>query len=145
MSDDLEPLLPLPFSASQIVTAKLVIVSSSPVLIGIGILNSVCLGYGIREGAGITFVIGTLLSSILIPVTGISAAVILLAVLAVRAFYLDTALSMQNTSTKSKPVSDELIRSNEKNSVLKALTLYEAKSSRRNPAYMIYGFVLTLI
>ncbi|MBO7709908.1 MAG: hypothetical protein J6S83_05535 [Lachnospiraceae bacterium] len=234
MADDLGLLLPMPFSAAQIVMAKLVVASYFPVMLSVVILNSVCLGYGIRAGEGVSFVIGTVLSSILIPVTGISVAALLivilfrvfrvlrsrnltvalggiftfgltiayiifysmldsggsekataavnalssvsgafpnisfmtrfmfdgsipgllisfavtlavigLTVLAVRAFYFNTALSMQNTGTRSKGVSKAALHGGKKRSALKALTAYEAKSARRNPAYMIYGFVMS--
>ena len=233
-ADDLELLLPMPFSAGQIVMAKLVVASAFPVILCFVILNSVCLGFGVRAGAGVPFIIGTVLSSVLISVTGIfaavllvviifrvfgfirnrdltvalggiftfgftvayavvnsrlrgegsgeaaaaalhslssvsaafpnisfmnrfmfegnitgllislavTAAVIVLALSAVRAFYFDTALSMKNTGTGNKPVSEEALR-REKNSVLKALTVYEARSTRRNPAFIIYGFVMS--
>ena len=236
MADDLEILLPMPFSATQIVVSKIAVASSMPMLISVMALNSVCLGYGIREGRGAFYVIGILISSVLIPVTGItlatllvvvffrvfgfirnrditvalggiftfgltiayivisnvftqksssevaaslhlissvaasfptvsfmskfmfegnipgllislviSAAVIFLAVLAVKAFYLNTALSMQNTASNKKAVSKEAVRGVKKNGVVKALTLYEAKSAKRNPAYLIYGFVMTFV
>ena len=234
-ADDLELLLPLPFSAAQIVMAKIIVVSVFPVALSLVILNSVCLGYGIRAGEGALFIIGTVLSSVLIPVTGISLAVLLvviifrvfgvlrnrdvtialggiftfglsilyiyfsnrfsrgsgdaaaslnalssvaaafpnisfmnrfmfegsipgllislavslavtvLALLAVKAFYFKTALSMQNTGTKKKAVSKDQLGRGKKNSALGALTAYEAKSARRNPAYLIYGFVMTFL
>ena len=235
-SDDLEPLLPMPFTAGQIVTAKLAIVSVFPVSFSVIILNSVCLGYGIREGAGAAFIIGTVLSSVLIPVTGIAAALlpvviifrvfgfirnrdttvalggictlgftilymilrnslsqkgadgaaqafgvissasnvfpniscmcrfmfegsfsalllslacplvlILLALAAVHAFYFKTALSMQNTSSGKKKVTKDMLRGEKKGSVLKALTDYEAKSARRTPSYLIYGFAMSFV
>ncbi len=235
-SNDLELLLPMPFSAGQIVTAKVVAASVFPAGLCFIVLNAVCLGYGIREGQGIPFMIGTVLSGVLIPVTGISAAVLLvvivfrlfgfirnrdmtiaiggiftfgltaahifinsglkgdggsraaaalnvvfavsgafpniffmnrfmfegsiiglalslaitavvivLAVLAVRAFYFDTALSMQNTGTTNKAVTKASLQSGGKGSALKALISYEAKSSRRNPAYMIYGFAMSFL
>ena len=235
-SDDLALLLPMPFTAGQIVAAKVAVICIFPMGLCFLLLNSICLGYGIRAGAGALFVIGTVLSSILIPVTAIAAAVLLiviifrvfgfirnrditvaaggifafgltvayifisnslrgessgqaaealrllssvsaafpniffmnrfmfeksipglfislaitaaiavLAMLAVRAFYFDTALSMQTTSVKKKAVSQEALRQTKKNNVLGALTGYEAKSARRNPAYMIYGFVMSLV
>ena len=234
-ADDLELLLPLPFSAAQIVMAKIIVVSVFPVALSLVILNSVCLGYGIRAGEGALFIIGTVLSSVLIPVTGISLAVwlvviifrvfgvlrnrdvtialggiftfglsilyiyfsnrfsrgsgdaaaslnalssvaaafpnisfmnrfmfegsipglmislavslavIVLALLAVKAFYFKTALSMQNTGTKKKAVSKDQLGRGKKNSALGALTAYEAKSARRNPAYLIYGFAMTFL
>ena len=236
-ADDLELLLPLPFSANQIVMAKLCVVSVFPMVFSFVVLNSICLGYGIRAGAGVTFIIGTVLSSFLIPVTGIApatvlvviifrvfgfirnrditvaigglftlglsiaytfigtrlrqgdsgeaaavafsaassvstafpnisfmnrfmfegsvsgllislaatAAVITLAVLVVKAFYLKTALSIQNTAAKKKAVTKAELRNVKKNNVLKALTSYEARSSRRNPAFLIYGFVMSLL
>ncbi len=235
-SDDLELLLPMPFSAGQIVMAKMAVVSSFPIGMSVVLLNAVCLGLGIRAGAGAAFIIGTVLSSVLIPVTGIAGAVLLvviifrifgfirnrdmivalggiftfgltiayivlnskfrsgasgeaaaatvgavssvsnafpnilfmskfmfegsipgllislaasavmaaLAMTAVRAFYFNTALSMQNTGTKKKALSGADLRGGKKNDALKALTSYEAKSSRRNPAYWIYGFVMSL-
>ena len=236
MADDLELLLPMPFSITQIVISKLVVASSLPVIISVIGLNSVCLGFGIREGAGVLYVIGILLSSVLIPVTGIalatflvvlffrifgfirnrdltvalggiftfgvtiayiivsnsfgqkssaevaaylkfissvasvfpnisfmtrfmfdgfvagifispavSAAVILLAVFAVKFFYLSTALSMQNTASNKKAVTTGLLQAVRKNSAVKALTLFEAKSTKRNPAYLIYGFVMSFV
>ena len=236
-ADDLELLLPLPFSADQIVMAKLYVASAFPMILSFILMNSVCLGYGIRAGAGVPFIIGTILSSFLIPVTGIAAATLLvviifrlfgfirkkditvaigglftlglsfvymfinsrlrqgdsgeaaaaafgaaasasatfpnisfmnrfmfegwipgllisiavtaavvaLAVFAVKAFYLTTALSMQNSAAKKKPVEKAALRNVKKNDVLKAMTLYEAKSSRRNPVYLIYGYVMTFI
>lgn len=233
-ADDLELLLPMPFSAGQIAGAKIIVASSFPVIFSFIVMNTLCLGFGIREGAGISFIIGTVLSGILIPVTGVAAAVllivvifrvfgfirnrdmtvalggiftfaltlayifisnrfqgggsreaaammnvfasassvlpnisfmikfmfegnifgllvsaaipavlVLLAILAVRAFYFDTALSMQSTGVKKKAVSQSMLRSGKKNTLLKALTSYEAKSARRNPAFMIYGFVMS--
>ena len=235
-ADDLALLLPMPFSASQIVWAKLAVVSAVPLILSFIILNSVCLGFGIREGIGASFIIGTVLSSILIPVTGIfaaallvvivfrifgfirnrdiivglggiftfgftiayiyfsnhfgsegsgnataalhafssvsaafpniffmnrfmfeesipgllfslaaTAAVIVLAMLAVKAFYFNTALSMHNTGSRKKAVSEASLRRVRKSDVLMALTAYEAKSSRRNPAYMIYGFAMSFL
>ena len=236
MADDLELLLPMPFSSTQIVISKLVVASSLPVIISVIGLNSVCLGYGIREGAGALYVIGILLSSVLMPVTGIalatflvviffrlfgfirnrdltvalgglftfgisiayiivsnslgqknsvemaaafkvisavasvipnisfmirfmfegfiagilisiaiSAAVILISVLAIKMFYLDTALSIQNTASNKKAVTNDLLKSVKKNGMVKALTLYEARSAKRNPAYLVYGFVMTFV
>ena len=236
MGDDLELLLPMPFSDTQIVVSKLVVASSLPVIISVIGLNSVCLGFGIRERAGVLYVIGILISSVLIPVTGIalatflvviffrlfgfirnrdltvalgglftfgitiayiivsnsfgqkssaevaaslrvissvssvfpnisfmarfmfegfiagifislavSAVVILFAVFAVKLFYLSTALSMQNTSSTKKAVTTELLQGIRKNGAVKALTLYEARSARRNPAYLIYGFVMSFV
>ena len=236
-ADDLELLLPMPFSAGQIVTAKLAVISVFPVTVSLVVLNAVCLGLGIRQGAGAPFIIGTLLSSVLIPVTGIAAAALLvvilfrvfgfirnrditvalgglftfglsiayiiinsrlqqgrageeasaalhaaasvssifpniyfmnrfmsegsvpalllslavtaaltaLTMLAVRAFYFSTALSMQTTGSGRKAVSKASLRSGRKNDALWALTVYEAKSARRNPAYMIYGFVMSFL
>ena len=235
-ADDIEILLPMPFSAAQIVTAKLIIVASFPVAVSLIVLNSVCLGYGIRAGVNAPFIIGIILSSILIPFTGVftgallvviifrvfgfirnrditvalggiftfglsvayiyfsnrfsggnaaqttavfnafssvSAAfpniffmsrfmdagsipgllisigitvlVIVLALLAVRAFYFKTALSMQITGGGKKSVSKDALRSIRKNSVLRSLTAYEAKSARRNPAFMIYGFAISFL
>ena len=234
--NDLDLLLPMPFSAGQIVLAKLAVISVFPISTSVILLNSVCLGYGIRAGAGVQFVAGILLSSVLIPVAGIAAAVLLIVILfrlfgfirnrditvavggictfaltlsyvflsnslggegsgraqaalgilssvssvfpsisfmnrflfegsfvgllvgvavplvltvlaafAVRAFYFDTALSMQDTSAGKKKVSKGMLYNGKKNSVLKALTAYEAKTSRRNPAYMIYGFAISFL
>ena len=236
MADDLELLLPMPFSANQIVISKLAVASSLPVKIGVLCLNSVCLGYGIREGAGVLYVIGILISSVLMPVTGIalatllvviffrvfgfvrnrdltvalgglatfgftiayiiisnsmsqndssemtatlrfissaasvfpnvsymirfmfegsvigilislaiSAAIILLAAFAVKQFYLSTALSMQNTASNTKAVTPEQVQGLKKKGAVKALTHYEAKNAKRNPAYLIYGFVMSFV
>lgn len=234
MTDDLELLLPMPFSADQIVMAKLAVVSLFPVVISVIILNGICLGYGIREGAGVTYMIGIMISSLLLPITGISAAALLIVVLfrlfgfirnrditvaaggifafglsiayifissglrggntggaalgllnsvssafpniafmnrfmfegsisgllvslafpivlialtaaAVRAFYFDTALSMKNTGSGKKAVSREMLQNRNKISAVKALTSYESKSARRNPAYLIYGFAVSFL
>ena len=236
MADDLELLLPMPLSATQIVAAKLAVASSLPVTISVICLNSVCLGFGIREGAGALYVIGILISSVLMPVTGAalatflvviffrlfgfirnrdltvalgglatfgitityvvlsnssgqdstaemaatlrffssvssvfpnisfmirfmfegfaagilislacSAAVIMLALFAVKEFYLSAALSMQNTASGRKAVTTESLQSIRKNGQVKALTIYEARSARRNPAFLIYGFVMSFI
>ena len=70
----------MPFSATQIVVSKIAVASSMPMLISVMALNSVCLGYGIREGRGAFYVIGILISSVLIPVTGITLATLLVVV-----------------------------------------------------------------
>lgn len=231
-SDDLEILVPLPYSASQIVLAKLAVASRFPVILSLLLTYPVCLGLGIRAGAGAPYIIGVLLSGLLIPVTGIAAAAllvvvvfrvfgvlrsrdvtvalggiftfgltiaymfvsnslqrngageeslsaltnlsaafpnissmiafmaegsvtglvialavplatVLLAALAVRAFYFDTALNMQSTRARHRDVSADMIRGGKKNSALKALTAYESRSARRNPSYLIYGFVMS--
>ena len=51
-ADDLEALLPMPFSATQIVLAKIAVVSVFPIGVSIVVMNAVCLGYGIHAGAG---------------------------------------------------------------------------------------------
>lgn len=84
-ADDLPVLLPMPFSAGQIVTAKLAVSSRFPVILSLVVVNAACLGSGIRLGADASFFIGTLLSSVLIPVTAL-AAVTLLVVLIFRVF-----------------------------------------------------------
>ena len=235
-SDDLELLLPMPFSAGQIVMAKVAVVSEFPIGASFVLMNSICLALGIREGAGAVFIIGTVLSSILIPVTGIATALLLvviifrifgfirnrdilvaiggfftfgltiaylfinskvqsggtgkaaaaavgavsyiangfpniyfmsrfmlegsivgllisvavcalitaLAMSAVRAFYFTTALSMQATGTNKKAFTKASLSGGKKNDALKALTVYESRSTRRNPAYWLYGFIMTL-
>ena len=236
MTDDLELLLPMPFSADQIVMAKLAVISLFPVAVSVILLNGICLGYGVREGAGVTYMIGIMISSLLLPITGISAAALLIVVLfrlfgfirnrditvaaggifafglsiayifisnglrgentggaaaalgllnsvssafpniafmnrfmfegsisgllislafpivlialtaaAVRAFYFDTALSMKNTGSGKKAVSREMLQNRNKISAVKALTSYESKSARRNPAYLIYGFAVSFL
>ena len=80
-SDDLALLLPMPFTAGQIVAAKVAVICIFPMGLCFLLLNSICLGYGIRAGAGALFVIGTVLSSILIPVTAIAAAVLLIVII----------------------------------------------------------------
>ncbi len=234
MADDLGLLLSMPFSAGQIVMAKLAVVSVFPVTLSVIVMNALCLGFGIREGAGVPFVIGTVLSGVMIPVTGISAAtllvvvlfrvfrfirsrdmsiaaggvfsfgiivaytflrdrfvgegadgmavfvmlasasrvfpnisfmtrfmfdgsvsallvslavpfaLILLALTAVRSFYADTALSMQTTAS-GKKMTKAVLYGGKKKSALRALTDYEAKSAGRNPAYLIYGFVINFL
>ncbi len=234
-ADDLEALLPMPFSATQIVLAKIAVVSVFPIGLSLVVMNAVCLGFGIHAGAGIPYCIGVVLSSILVPVTGIASAtllvviifrifgvlrnrnlivalggifslglsfayifltnilqrdgvtdaaaalgtigsvskvlpgiafmlkfmmegsilglllclaitiaLLLLTVLAVRAFYLSTALAMQNTATGKQRMSKELLRSGKKRSELKCLTAYESKNTLKNPAYLIYGIVMSL-
>ena len=76
---------------------------------------------------------------------GITAAVIALALLVIKLFYLSTALSMQNTGSAKKPVEKSMLSARKKRGVLNALTSYEAKNARRNPSYMIYGFAMTFI
>ena len=68
-----------------------------------------------------------------------------LAMLAVKLFYLSTALSMQNTGTNKKKVTKDSLSDKKKVSALKALTGYESKHTRRNPAYLVYGFAMTFI
>ena len=50
-----------------------------------------------------------------------------------------------NTSAKNNDVSKSLRHKGKKKNVLKALTGYEAKSTKRNPAYIIYGFVMSFV
>lgn len=236
-ADDLPVLLPLPFTAGQIVSAKLAVASSFPVNISLISVNAVCLGLGIRAGMGAGFMIGVILSSILVPITGISLGLLLtviifrlfgfirnrditvllggiftvilfvayvfainrfndegssqvaaqalsalasaasffpnisfmsdfmfsssvvglfvslavtfavaaLALLAVKLFYLSTALSMQSTGTGRRAVTKSALQGSRKTNALKALTRYETKSTVRNPAFLIYGFVMTFI
>ena len=236
-ADDLSVLLPLPFSEGQIVTAKLAVSLRFPVILSLVLINSIGLGFGIRAGMGAAYIVGTVLSSVLVPVTGLAIAVLLvvivfrlfgfirnrditialggiftlaltvaylflnsklqndgsdqaavaavsvfasvsqgfpniafmssfmfdgnfwgllisigvtavvmaLAMLAVKLFYLSTALSMQSTATNKKVVSKQTLSETKKTGALKALTSYEAKSTRRNPAYMVYGFAMTFI
>ena len=231
-TDDLELLLPMPFSATQIVMAKLAVASVFPVGLSIVTLNSICIGAGIHAGVGLPFIIGVIISSILMPITGISIATLLivvvfrvfgvmrnrdvtvalggifsfaisiayiiisntwqgdgsetfslisyiseaiptisfmnsfmiegnivgllisvstsalimiLAALAVKAFYFSTALSMQSTGKKNIDVSKAIKQNGKKENAKKALTSYEAKSTKRNPAYMIYGFVMSFV
>lgn len=234
-ADDLSVLLPMPLSADQIVTAKLTVASRFSIGLSLIITNSVCLGLGIRAGMGAAYVIGTVLSSALMPISGIALATLLivivfkvfgfirnrditivlggiftlalmvayifisnkfndgdsnsasaifstissiasvfpniaymsgfmfnsnivsliisigitaaisaLAMLAVKLFYIVTALSMQTTGTKNKAVKTDSL-SHDKSNVLKALTAYEARNTRRNPAYLIYGFAMSFI
>ena len=235
-ADDLPVLLPLPLSAGQIVAAKLVVASDFSVKVSVFVINTICLGFGIRAGMGASYIIGTVLSGVLIPVTAIAlaaflvvivfrvfgfirnrditvliggifsvllivaymfvsnrlqagetdktaavifssvsvvmtgfpnirfmcdfmfdgsipgllfsvaitAAVIALALLMVKLFYLSTALSMQNTGVSKKAVTKDALNSR-KTSVLKALTRYDVRCTRRNPSYLIYGFVMSMI
>lgn len=234
-ADDLPVLLPMPFSGGQIVSAKLAVASKFSVGLSFVLINSLCLGMGIRAQMGAAYVIGTVLSSLLIPVTGIALAtllvvvvfrvfgfirnrdvtvvlggvftiamtvayifannslnrgdseaaaavfstvasassgfpnisymadfmsggnivglfisigstlaVIALALLAIKLFYIPTALSMQTTGSKNKAVKKDSI-GNRKASALKALTSYEAKNTRRNPAYLVYGFAMSFL
>ena len=235
-ADDLSVLLPMPFSAGQIVTAKLAVSLQFPLIVSIVAINTICIGFGLREAVGAVYFIGAVLSSILIPLFGLSiatflvvivfrvfgfirnrditvvlgglftlaltvgyifvsnrmqsgdsaqaaaavssiaavaagfpnisfmcrfmfegdflglvislavtAAALALAMLAVKLFYLSTALSMQNTGTNKKKVTKESLGSKTKVSSLKALTSYESKHTRRNPAYLVYGFAMSFI
>ena len=236
-ADDLPVLLPMPFSAGQIVIAKLTVTLKFPVVLSVILINASFFGFGLRAGMGAAFYIGTVLSSVLIPVTGlaiaalltvvifkccgfirnrdimvaiggiltlvltvgyvivssilnsndspdaalsalsafsglseyfpniafmngfmfdgsiiglfvslgITAAAIAFALLVIKLFYLSTALSMQNTGSAKKPVEKNMLSGRKKRGALKALTSYEAKNARRNPAYMIYGFAMTFI
>ena len=235
-ADDLPVLLPMPFSAGQIVTAKLVVSLKFPVILSLVLVNSTLLGLGFNAGMGATYIIGTVLSSVLIPVTGlavaaliivvvfrlfgfirnrdvtlvlggvftlaltlayvfasntlrgdsgsaaigilssvaslsngfpnvsfmssfmfdgnvlgllislaVTAAVILLALVVIKLFYMYSALSMQNTGKSNKAVGKGDLDGIKQTSALKALTSYEAKNARRNPAYLIYGFAMTFI
>jgi hypothetical protein len=51
---------------------------------------------------------------------------------------------MQTTGTNKKVVNRESL-GNRKANAVKALTSYEAKSTRRNPAYLIYGFAMSFL
>lgn len=235
-ADDLAALLPMPFSANQIVAAKLAVTLRFPLGLSMVVLNSVCLGLGLRAGKGAAFIAGTLLSGVMIPVTGlaiaallvvvafrvfgfirnrditaalgglftlaitvayiiisnrlrnngssqaaaamtafasvsdsfpnisfmtrfmaegsvlwlllslaVSLAVMALAMLAVRLFYLSTALAMQSTGTGKKTVSKGALSGKKQADTGKALFSCEAKLTRRNPAYLIYGFAMTFI
>ena len=235
-ADDLAALLPMPFSANQIVAAKLAVTLRFPLGLSMVVLNSVCLGLGLRAGKGAAFIAGTLLSGVMIPVTGLAIAALLvvvafrvfgfirnrditaalgglftlaitvayiiisnrlrnngssqaaaamtafasvsdsfpnisfmtrfmaegsvlwlllslavslaamaLAMLAVRLFYLSTALAMQSTGTGKKAVSKGALSGKKQADTGKALFSCEAKLTRRNPAYMIYGFAMTFI
>ena len=73
-ADDLPVLLPMPFSAGQIVTAKLVVSLKFPVILSFVITNSILIGFGLRAGMGAAFYIGTVLSSVLVPLTGLAVA-----------------------------------------------------------------------
>lgn len=76
-ADDLPVLLPLPFSAGQIVTAKLTVSLKFPVILSLVLMNATFFGFGIRAKMGAAYFIGTVLSSVLIPVTGLAAATLL--------------------------------------------------------------------
>lgn len=80
-SDDLSALMPMPFSAGQIVVAKLAVSIKFPVIFSFVIMNATFLGLGIRAGMGAAYVIGTVFSSILIPVTGMAIATLLMVVI----------------------------------------------------------------
>ena len=235
-ADDLSVLLPMPFSAGQIVTAKLAVSLQFPLMLSVMLLNTICIGFGLREAPGAPYFIGVVLSSVLIPLFGMSVATLLvvivfrvfgfirnrditvvlgglftlaltfgyifvnsrmqsgnseeaaaavssiaavasgfpnigfmcrfmfegdliglvislvvtlaapaLAMLAVKLFYLSTALSMQNTGTNKKKITRDSLSGKKKVSALKALTGYESKHTRRNPAYLVYGFAMTFI
>ena len=236
-ADDLSVLLPMPLSAGQIVTAKLAVASRFTMGLSVLLINTICLGFGIRAGAGAPYIIGAMLSSVLVPVAGIAIATLIvvivfrvfgfirnrditmvlsgvftlaiiiayvfisnrfnsensseavltvfntiasisagfpnisfmtdfmldgsilgllvsvgvvavitaLAALAVKLFYFSTALDMQTTGSANKAISKSDLEGKKKSSALKALTGYESKSSRRNPAYLIYGFAMSFV
>ena len=73
----------------------------------------------------------------------ISAAATALALLVVTKLYFSTALSVETTGKSGKAVTKASLGGNRSRSVLKALTAYESKSTRRNPAYLIYGFLMS--
>lgn len=75
----------------------------------------------------------------------VTAAVVGVAFLAVKAFYLNTALSMQSTSTSKKNVSSASLSRSKKSDALRALTRYERRSAQRNPAYLVNGFLIPMI
>lgn len=236
-ADDLPVLLPMPFSAGQIVSAKLIVASGFPVKLSLIVLNGVCLGLGFRAGLGVAYVVGTLLASVLVPLTGIALATLLvvvvfrvfgfirnrditmvlggiftmlisigyliininlrngneaqaaataltalasvaetfpnlaalgrfmfdgslldlllapaipaaaaaLALFAVTKLYFSTALSIETTGKSGKAVTKASLGGSRSRSALKALTAYESKSTRRNPAYLIYGFLMSFV
>ena len=80
-ADDLPVLLPMPFSAGQIVTAKLTVTLKFPVVLSVILINASFFGFGLRAGMGAAFYIGTVLSSVLIPVTGLAIAALLTVVI----------------------------------------------------------------
>ena len=80
-ADDLPVLLPMPFSASQIVVAKLTVTLKFPVVLSVILINSSFFGFGLRAGMGAAFYIGTVLSSFLIPVTGLAVAALMTVVI----------------------------------------------------------------
>ena len=80
-ADDLPVLLPMPFSAGQIVIAKLTVTLKFPVILSVILINASFFGFGLRAGMGAAFYIGTVLSSLLIPVTGLAIAALLTVVI----------------------------------------------------------------
>ncbi|MBQ6153882.1 MAG: hypothetical protein IJJ15_09060 [Ruminococcus sp.] len=80
-ADDLPVLLPMPFSANQIVIAKLSVTLQFPVVLSVILINASFFGFGLRAGMGAAFYIGTVLSSFLIPVTGLAVAALLTVVI----------------------------------------------------------------
>ena len=52
---------------------------------------------------------------------------------------------MQNTGNRSKAVTKDSLSGKKKSDMLKALTVYERRSTKRNPAYLIYGFAMSFI
>lgn len=80
-ADDLPVLLPMPFSAGQIVIAKLTVTLKFPVILSLILINASFFGFGLRAGMGAAFYIGTVLSSVLIPVTGLAIAALLTVVI----------------------------------------------------------------
>ena len=235
-SDDISALMPLPFSANQIVAAKLAVTLRFPLGLSLIVINSVCIGFGLRAGMGAAFLIGAVLASVLIPVTGLAVSTLLvvvvfrvfgfirnrdimvaigglftlaitiayiiisntlnkngssgataalsafatvsdgfpniafmsrfmaegnvlwlllsiavtlavtaLAALAVKLFYLSTALAMQSTGTGKRAVSKGELSGGKNAGAGKTLFSYESKNTRRNPAYLVYGFAMTFI
>ena len=60
-ADDLPVLLPMPFSAGQIVIAKLTVTLKFPVVLSVILINASFFGFGLRAGMGAAFNIGTVL------------------------------------------------------------------------------------
>ena len=79
-ADDLSVLLPMPFSAGQIVIAKLAVSLQFPLMLSVMLLNTICIGFGLREAPGAPYFIGVVLSSVLIPLFGMSIATLLVVI-----------------------------------------------------------------
>ncbi len=79
----------------------------------------------------------------LLEAIGITAAFVLVAILIVKIFYLNGALSMQDTSSGQGTLNDEAFsKAIKKNTVSKSIMIRDLNLTRRNPAYLMPGYLI---